>query len=225
LGFDFSNLDITPDMRRENRSCLGIIPDDFVIGIVARLVDVKDHALFLDAAALALKKAPHIKFLIIGDGELKQSLQNKALALGIADRVIFTGWKTDLSEIYSLIDAATLTSKNEGLPVTLIEALAAGIPVASCDVGGVRDIIDHAKTGYVVLDRTAAALADTYIEMSFHREQTRQMGLIGRSITRSRFSHERLINDMDRLYKTLAARHLGKKFIKGNLRCAESAEF
>jgi glycosyltransferase involved in cell wall biosynthesis len=203
LGFDFSNLAITPELRKKNRSSYDLKDDDFVIGIVARLVPVKDHDLFLDAAALASEKNSKLKFMIIGDGELRDDLDARVRDLGLSDRVIFTGWKTDLNEIYSSLDAATLTSKNEGLPVTLIEALASGIPVVSCDVGGVRDIIDVDKSGYVVSKRCPHQLADAYIRLSSDPVRAQKMGELGMTITRKRFSHHRLVDDMDRLYRSI----------------------
>lgn len=214
LGFDFSNLLITSELRAKNRQINNIKEDDFVIGIVARLVPVKDHNLFLDAAALAVKKNPKLKFMIIGDGELREELVKKVKDTGLEEQVIFTGWKTDLNEIYSSLDAATLTSKNEGLPVTLIEALASGIPVVSCDVGGVKDIIDVNKSGLVVFKRCPHDLADAYVKLSSNPKNARQMGEYGLEITRKRFSHLRLVNDMDRLYRKLLREKYSKKNIE-----------
>ena len=112
------------------------------IGIVGRLVPVKDHRLFLQAAALLALNRPHLKFKVIGDGGLKAGLIDYASALGIGGRVEFLGWQRDLAAVYSGLDIVVLTSLNEGTPVSLIEAMACGRPVVATDVGGVPDLLD-----------------------------------------------------------------------------------
>ena len=109
---------------------------------VGRLTAIKQHRLFLETVAHAATARPKLVALIAGDGELRADLERRAAALGIADRVRFLGWRRDLATIYAATDVFLLTSRNEGTPVALIEAMASGIPGVSTDVGGVKDVID-----------------------------------------------------------------------------------
>lgn len=114
--------------------------------IIARLVPIKNHSLLLQAVAAwrqtTSQRPDQVRFLIIGDGELRQSLENEARQLGIEDWLIFTGWLTEMADVYADIDLNVLVSRNEGTPVSLIEGLASGVPVLTTDVGGVRDFVN-----------------------------------------------------------------------------------
>jgi len=129
-----------------------------VIGVVGRLVPIKNHALFLDAAALLHAQHPAVRFLIIGDGELRAELAQRIEALGLADVVQIVGWVQDVVTTFAALDLVTITSDNEGTPVSLLEALAAGIPVVSTDVGGVRDLFGAELAAQLVPPRDAVAL-------------------------------------------------------------------
>jgi len=106
--------------------------------------------MFLDAAKKFIEENRGIqaKFVIIGDGELRQELMSYCVALGLTDRVIFCGWARDLPEVYADLDILVLTSINEGTPVSIIEAMASSVPVISTDAGGVRDLIGPPKPKY-----------------------------------------------------------------------------
>ena len=107
-----------------------------LVGIVGRLFPIKNHHLFLEAAALVAGEDPAARFVIVGDGTLRPALERQAQEMGIADRVIFTGWRRDLPDIYADLDVLAVTSNNEGTPVSAIEAMAAGCPVVATHVGG-----------------------------------------------------------------------------------------
>jgi glycosyltransferase involved in cell wall biosynthesis len=107
-----------------------------LIGIVGRIFPIKNHHLFLEAAALVAREDPAARFVIVGDGTLRPALERQAQVTGIADRVIFTGWRRDLPGIYADLDVLAVTSNNEGTPVSAIEAMAAGCPVVATNVGG-----------------------------------------------------------------------------------------
>jgi glycosyltransferase involved in cell wall biosynthesis len=141
LGFECGDLAVMPRHQGSFRSEHQIPPDAPLVGIVGRLVPIKNHELFLRAAKLLLKRVPGAYFAVVGDGERRAELVELAHSLGIADRVRFTGWITDILPVYSALDVLVLTSRNEGMPVSLIEALAAGVPVVATDVGGVRDLL------------------------------------------------------------------------------------
>src|SRR6185503_15100133 len=145
-------------IRTDARRALAIPPDAAVVTTVGRLTGIKNHALFLEMAQRVAAAIPTALFLIAGDGELRAALARDAAARGLADRVRFLGWRRDLPTIYGASDVFAITSANEGTPVALIEAMAAGVPGVATDVGGVRDVILDPSMGVVVPSGDAAAL-------------------------------------------------------------------
>ena len=175
---------------------------------MARLVDVKDHKLFLDVAK-AISGTPEgakCRFVIIGDGELKDDLVRYAEEICVKDRVIFTGWYMDMPELYRALDMVLLTSKNEGTPVSLIQALASSRPVVSTDVGGVRNVIMEGQSGYVVGKNNTREFSERVLELLRDRQKRERFGLAGREYVRERFSTSRLVRDLEKLYTDLVTR-------------------
>ncbi|GAG69930.1 unnamed protein product [marine sediment metagenome] len=117
--------------------------DTRLVGIIGRLTQIKNHRLFLEAVQLLTnsKGDNKTRFLIVGNGELRRYLEDLTHQLRLADRVVFTGWLKDLTSLYADLDVLALTSDNEGTPVAMIEAMAAGVPVVATDVGGVKGLI------------------------------------------------------------------------------------
>lgn len=143
LGFDFGTITGNATGPTRFRQQVGARPDERLVGIVGRLTPIKNHGLFLAAAArlCADGTAPALRFVVVGDGELRGELEHKASELGIGHRVFFTGWRRNMAEVYAGLDALMLTSINEGTPVTIIEAMAVGIPVVATAVGGIPDLM------------------------------------------------------------------------------------
>ncbi len=145
-------LDLQPfaDTARKNgafRREYAIPANAPLIGIVGRLVTVKNHALFLDAAARIRAQRPDARFVIVGDGDLRAELEAQVDALGLRDAVVFTGWVRDVAPVYADLDVNVISSVNEGTPVSVIESLAAGCPVVATAVGGLPDLLDRGRTG------------------------------------------------------------------------------
>jgi glycosyltransferase involved in cell wall biosynthesis len=174
-----------------------------LVGIVGRLFPIKNHRLFLDAAALMARQELAARFVIIGDGALRQEMEQYAHALDIAERVIFTGWRHDLPRIYADLDVLAVTSNNEGTPVSAIEAMAAGCPVVATRVGGLPDLINDGETGYLVPPGDAQAVSAAMLRLLREPEMARRMGQTARTMVQERFAAQRLVNDMARLYPEL----------------------
>lgn len=203
LGFDLSALTAIDDSARvAARESLGIERHAHVVSTVGRLTAIKQHHLFLEAARSIANGDPAAMFLIAGDGELRAALEATARDFGLADRVRFLGWRRDLTTIYGASDVFLLTSRNEGTPVALIEALAAGIPGVSTDVGGVRDVL-HADTGVVVPFGDAAGLAGAVTQFLVDANRRRATGEHGRASVVARYGIDRLVDDVDALYRDL----------------------
>jgi glycosyltransferase involved in cell wall biosynthesis len=204
LGFDLDRLTAIEDAdRRAARTALGIPAEAPVVSTAGRLTAIKRYDLFLDTARLVADRHPHAIFLIAGDGELRSALEAQAQANGVADRVRFLGWRRDLETIYAASDVFLLTSRNEGTPVALIESLAAAVPGVSTDVGGVRDVIDSDRVGLLAPFGDTRALADQVHALLADHERRRRMGEAGRQAVSSRYGLDRLIDDVERLYREL----------------------
>jgi len=207
LGFELDSfLKVTP---RQSES--------FNIGIVGRLVPIKNQRLFLDAAGILVREPREkpLKFSIVGDGELRQYLRDYAAEHNLSDYVDFLGWQKELHKIYSGFDLVTLTSVNEGTPVSLIEAMASARAVISTNAGGVKDLLGEQnhqfsepnlqvrERGVLLETADPADLASAVTLLLKNSKLRRQMGLSGRQFARDNFSKERLIKDTESLYKNI----------------------
>lgn len=198
LGFELEKFFEADKNKGRLRQELGLGSDVLLIGIVGRLVPVKNHKMFLDV----VKKVP-AKFIIVGDGELRQELENYAAELGIRDKVVFLGWRRDLENIYVDLDVVCLTSLNEGTPVSLIEAMASARPVLATGVGGVRDIVKNNENGLLVQSNDVDGFSKALLSMLEDREKRLEMGRYGRKFVNENFRKERLIKDTENLYNSL----------------------
>lgn len=191
-------------------AALGISPDDPVVGIVAALRPEKDHRTLLQAARLVIDEVPRTRVLVVGDGLLRGELERLVTDLGIADRVIFTGTRSDVGDLLRVMDVFTLSSVTiECAPMALLEAMACGRPAVCTAVGGVPDLIDDGITGYLVPPRDPHALADRLVLLLQSRERARLMGRAARERLESEFSQERSVREAERAIKETAGRAAG----------------
>ena len=207
LGLELEGLSAIGSRRGKTRDELGIGNDCILIGIIGRLVPVKNHRMFLDACKKLFDLAGglDIKCIVIGDGEEREGLERYAKELGIREKVIFSGWKKEMADVYADLDIVALTSLNEGTPVALIEALASGRPVVSTDVGGVKDVVEDGINGYLVASGDAAGFAKRCYELAKDPEKRRSLGGNGRRKVLKKYSKERLVTDMRGLYEEALA--------------------
>jgi glycosyltransferase involved in cell wall biosynthesis len=207
LGFDLTALAaIDGAARHHARVTLDVPAEAHVVSTVGRLTAIKQHDLFLEAAALVAQRDPQALFLIVGDGDLRGDLERTAARLGLTPRVRFLGWRRDLATVYGATDVFMLTSRNEGTPVALIESLAAGVPGVSTDVGGVGDVIDDIHEGAIGLlapSGDARTLADHTLSLLANPDERRRMGESGRRSVTARYTLHRLVANVERLYREL----------------------
>ena len=199
LGFDlapFLESASEGSLRRE----LSLDEDVSMVGIVGRLVPIKDHATALRALA-RLPESVHL--VVVGDGEDRESVAELAVSLGLGERVHFLGWRLDMPEVMASFDLVLLSSRNEGSPVALIEALASGVPAVATDVGGVRSVVADGESGYLVTAGDDAAIAAAIAAVLGDPERSRAMGEMGRAYVRTRFDRARLLSDIRALYEDL----------------------
>ena len=203
LGLELDGF-LRSDLRRgEFRRRLGISPEVPLVGIIARLVPIKDHTTFLEAASDLHRSRPDVRFLIVGDGELRPQLEQQAVAFGLNHCVDFLGWQRELEPIYADLNLVVLSSLNEGTPVSLIEAMAAGLSVVATRVGGVPDLVEHGKTGLLVPPKNPVALSEAMKALLGDPDRGRQMGRLARETVYPKYSDAALIDRMDRLYSSM----------------------
>lgn len=184
---------------------LGLDPGVRLVGIVGRLVPVKNHQLLLRAL---LHLPSHIHLAVVGGGELEGELHRLAEELGVDDRVHWLGWQEDLTQLYPGLDALALVSLDEGTPVAVLEALAARVPVAARSVGGVSEILRRGEFGTLISEATATAVGagiTTALESPLSSAQRENAS---RYVVES-FGVDRLVEDVDRLYRSEWRRVVG----------------
>ncbi len=224
LGLDISVFHNWRQRGVEFREELGAKADDLIVGIVGRLAEIKNHRLFLRAVALfketysQQRASARIRFVVIGDGALRRELEQEAGSLGLVGDVIFVGNRRQPEKFYPALDLVTLTSRNEGTPLTLIEAMANARPVIATAVGGVVDLLGDTLSQdqnepYSICERGISvppdqprAFADALARLIADADLRQQMGQRGLQFVERNFSKERLLNDISSLYHELLGR-------------------
>jgi len=194
------------------------------IGVIGRLAPIKNHELLLKAVSFLQRsdQLDHTQFFFIGDGELRETLKESAQKKGILSRIQFLGWRSDLPALYRSIQLVCLTSKNEGTPVAVMEALAAARPVVATDVGGVRGLLggvpqnghpipkgtfEICERGLLIPSEDEEALSKALVFLLTHPETSRQLGSAGRQFVLHQIdSRDQLIESYDKLYRRLMRR-------------------
>ncbi|MFN8224346.1 MAG: glycosyltransferase family 4 protein [Gaiellales bacterium] len=189
--------------RDEERRRLGIPNGKFVVGWFGRMTAVKRTDDLLTTLAGLRERGVDALLLLVGDGTDRAALEQRAHDLGIARSCLFLGYQEDVARWYAVCDAVVLTSANEGTPVTIIEALAAGRPVVSTNVGGVADVVDEGETGFLVRPGDTHALAERLSVLADDPARARLMGETGRARVLERYAVSRLVGDVDALYRRL----------------------
>lgn len=227
LGLDLEEFSDWRARRRVLREELGAGADEVLVGIVGRLTEIKNHSLFLQAAAHykkeqaaadASRRARRVRFLIIGDGHLSDALKEEARALGLGRDLLFLGQRDDPENFYPALDIVALTSLNEGTPLTLIEAMANERAVLARAVGGVVDLLGDETNaplgqskGYALCERgvlvrkeaDAQVFADALSALVENEDVRRALSERGWRYVESHYSKERLVKDVTKLYQEL----------------------
>ena len=203
---------ICPPLRNSKASELhqefGLSPDDVLIGLVSRIDRLKGLEYFLDAAHDVLARVPRAKFLIIGDNsfnpQYREELKEQVIRLGLQDKVIFTGFRLDVPEILSSLAVSILPSViGEGLSNSLLESMAAAVPVIATNVGGNPEVIVHGETGFLVPPKKPSMLAEAICKVILTPGLRQTFGQAGRRRVLDHFSNERMIRTVERMYGDL----------------------
>lgn len=222
LGFDLNRFrENMAEKRQMFRKRYQIADDEIAIGIIGRLVPIKNHSLFLEALKiLEAKTRRKIRAFIVGDGESREIIKQKALNLGIdfvngigeyrPAMLTFTSWITEMDYVNAGLDIVALTSLNEGTPVSLIEAQAAGNPVVSTRVGGIENVVVPGQTALLTDKSDAADFASCLLLLVENDAMREKLSRNGWKQVGEKFHYSRLVNETDNLYRELLG--IGKAY-------------
>lgn len=200
-GIDATPFESDADARAQVRASLGLAPGDVAVGCVARLVWFKGLDALIDAIPAVVHRHPQARFFIVGDGPLKGELLEQARQLGIADKLSFLGERDDVAKLLSAFDIFVLPSVSEGMPITILEAMAAARPTVATDVGGVGEMIEDHVSGLLVPPRTPRALADALNALVGDAPLRVRMGQAARARLDQHFAQDGMVASTDRLYR------------------------
>jgi glycosyltransferase involved in cell wall biosynthesis len=200
---------------------LGIAGDRLVVGIVARLDPVKNHALLIDAFARVRALVPEAALVIIGDGPLRGSLESRARRLGIGEDVHFFGVSNDVAALYRDLDVFVLSSNAEGTSMSILEAMASGVCVVATAVGGTSDLLADGKTGMLVPPADPAALASALTAVLRDRVLRRRLADMGRARAETLYSEPVMIEAYEALYRGRESPSSERETPTASARCAE----
>lgn len=213
LGFNLEKYAIDQDKKRNIfRNKYGFKTDEIIIGIIGRVVPVKNHLMFVEVAS-KIKQAfnKNVRFAIIGDGDCLPEIKKKAIELNLTysyfvshpkvqSDIVVTSWETAIDQVLAGLDIVALTSFNEGTPVSIIEAMAAKRPVVSTNVGGVKDVITHGENGFLTSINDSDSFADYIIQLINDKVLRNKMGNLGFDSVIHKYSRSRLVDDVKKLY-------------------------
>jgi glycosyltransferase involved in cell wall biosynthesis len=182
--------------------------NEIVIGCVARLAPVKDHATLLRAFAQLRARTPAVRLVLVGGGDEGPGLANLATALGIAESVTFVGEVRGGGNQHRALDVSVLCSMSEGFPNTLVEAMAAGIPIAATSVGGNIDAVTHRETGLLVSPGQPQELAHALEELAGDAQLRESLGAAGQRRARERYRAPAALASLETMYDTLLSRSI-----------------
>ena len=220
LGLDLDKFRTNQNFKRAQfRKQYQIEEDEIAIGIIGRIVPIKNHSLFVAAAArLRALTSRKLKFVIIGDGDMRSQMEAEFRAAQIdysyypehpeKTTAICTSWLTDMDEVLAGLDIIALTSHNEGTPVSLIEAQAASRPVVSTNVGGVADVVND-QYGFITPPGDVGRFAEALLKLVNNAELRARFGAYGQQSVLGKYSYHRLVDDMSSYYYRLMNKRNG----------------
>lgn len=205
-GVELPDLKGVSKWNREVREELGIGQTQCVVTTVGRLVPVKNHMFFLRAAKRIVQQDDRITFLIVGDGPLYEPLRQRAVQWGLEGHVVFTGWRNDIARLLCATNIYTICSFVEGLNLSVLEAMAYGIPVVGTNVKGIANVVIDGKTGRLVPLDDVESMVHAIMSLVADRTLAAKMGSNGRQRIEKKYSVRAMTNATQSLYSTLVNR-------------------
>ena len=206
-GIDVNKFAFTSAGRQDIRRSLHIGPEQTLVGTVARFNFQKGHQYTVEAIPRILESCPQARFLFVGEGPTQAELADRVRQLGLEPYVTFTGAREDITEILSALDIFLLTSLYEGLPLSILEAMAVGLPVVATAVSGTPEAVKDQHTGLLIPPASSDAAAEAVIRMIRGPESRRRMGTNGRALVNQRFDKAFMVRQVKHIYENLIDIH------------------
>jgi glycosyltransferase involved in cell wall biosynthesis len=202
-GIDVSKFAVVNQKKREQmRQMLGI-RNEPVLGIIARLSDVKGQDVLLKAFPLVLKQHPQAKLLLVGEGKLEPLLRKIVQELNLENNVIFKAVINETKEYLDCLDIFVMPSRNEGLGLSIMEAQACGLPVVASRVGGIPSLIEDGQTGFLVPPENIEELALKLRELLNNPQKAKEMGLRAKEFAQNHYAAEKMVEKTEDVYKKI----------------------
>jgi len=202
----------TTDHRLQTKAKLGIKSNELVVGMIANFSWVKGHQEFIEAANFVLKEIPNVKFLLIGDGPLKKSCQLSVSSSQLKDKVLFLGSRQDIPELLSIMDLSVNASYSEGMSNTILESMAAGLPVVATGVDGNLETVIDKETGILVPPKRPLSMANAIVNILKDKGLARRMGENARKLVSNKFNSKLMASNFTGLYIKLMKKRIAFVF-------------
>ncbi len=206
-GIDVNKFTFVSGGRQGIRQSLQIGPEQILVGTVARFSFQKGHRYTVEAIPSILECCPQARFLFVGEGPTQAMLADRVRQLGLEPYVTFAGDREDITEILSALDLFLLTSLYEGLPLSILEAMAVGLPVVATTVSGTPEAVRDQRTGLLIPPESSKAVAEAVIHLIQNPESRRRMGANGRALVRHRFDKTLMVRQVEHVYENLVDIH------------------
>jgi glycosyltransferase involved in cell wall biosynthesis len=204
----YNGINLTPPAngsfeRQAVRHELGAADDDFVVLQIARLDPIKDHRTAIRALARVANRNPRIRLVIVGDGAEKAAIEREISSRSLGNRIVMLGQRNDVPRLLTSADAFLLTSVSEGIPITIIEAMSAGVPVVATAVGGMPELITDRVSGLLAQPGDVDAIADALDRLAGDANLRKGLASRAKLDAKNCFSEQRMIRDYDRIYQEM----------------------
>ena len=203
---------LSPERVAALRASLGIPPDAFVIGHVGGLIPLRDQRVMIDAMVLLSRELPNAYLVLVGDGPIRQQLEEQAVRLGLGERVLFLGYRDDVPQLLATFDAYANMAYAEGFGIAVVEAMQSSLPVVLANAGALPELIEDRVSGLLVPPGDSASLAKALAHLESDRVWTAQIGQAARRRALDEFSIERYAQEFERLYRKVANRQLMESY-------------
>jgi glycosyltransferase involved in cell wall biosynthesis len=199
-GIDTSEFDPSINGRSDIEKEYGIEKRAILVGAIGTLHPRKGHRYLIEAAEIICRKRDDVRFIIVGEGHLKPQLTEMRDALGLQDKIIFAGYKSDIVKFLSAVDIFVQPSVEEGFGLTIIEAMAMGKPVIATNVGGIPEIIENKKSGLLIPSKDAGALAEAIFLLLANKDNIEVFGTEAQNVVRTKFTIQQMVKAYENLY-------------------------
>jgi glycosyltransferase involved in cell wall biosynthesis len=196
------------DSRAQNKRDLGWPEDQPVVGTIARISPQKGIQTLLESASLVREQIPNVRFVIVGEGELRPEIEERMAALGLNGTWTMVGQRDDYLRFLRAFDVFAFPSLWEGLPYAPIEAMAVGTPVVATSVSGTTDLVSHEETGLLVPAQDESSLAEAIVSVLTNDDLARQLARRGRSFIETNFNAARPVEQTIEVYRQALAANL-----------------